>query len=682
MAVYEWQDITSQLKSACHGLPLGSLQHDENFGLFEAMSAIEMMDSKMDAGMLCNKDLCSVSSAEEALEKGILDSNPSGALVLGVADELLACMTTWLDGHSLAQTVLTCLYTYIVPQIENLQLKAICNAVLKCCEMINYIVNSASCFEEEDFLTCTYGFDLASKVTISKVVGSIKDAEDDIIRKSKKKDLSALDQAILDRLKFWRHLLLTLQNIHTFEKCNLGTLQDNLTSAIEYLPLLKTTFKLGTAAVPKTENQKFKTMVGFEYLINQRLLSSTPPRYIDMMEREPSFDYTANLLNHLDKMCKVVNCTSLTSIIRFFDKFSDENPSVLARSSLYHIFLIDDHVLGDEMFTKYIKEEVASFSCPPSFIPSISSDPSVKSIINTFLDYSLPPVRAYLHAMCHNRGRQRRRLASLLGDLGELYVKAEEFDTILSNHINQMDSSVSHLCCYSCWVLFLTVEVMVKYLLLGWELDLYGIHESHYVYCYLEYLFGWLRQTVIKGQELVFVGEAAEKKMSKKNKNSKKKKRERNHAVLLEMSQIYRMLAHAYLRAIEAFTIQGKLDKSLNGKFDREDLRFRQRFAPFAQVPMPVPLDMRSYPPLNHIKTNATPNQETHLFGESLRYFTSVRDQLERIPPSDYMGKLMKAVKMNCVVVKLAADGHLKNSTDPPVLDFKVCQNIPILRVT
>lgn len=36
-------------------LKLGELFHDELFGLFEAMSAIEMMDPKMDAGMLCNR---------------------------------------------------------------------------------------------------------------------------------------------------------------------------------------------------------------------------------------------------------------------------------------------------------------------------------------------------------------------------------------------------------------------------------------------------------------------------------------------------------------------------------------------------------------------------------------------------------------------------------------------------
>lgn len=38
-------------------LQLGELVHNQKlFGLFEAMSAIEMMDPKMDAGMGCNKN--------------------------------------------------------------------------------------------------------------------------------------------------------------------------------------------------------------------------------------------------------------------------------------------------------------------------------------------------------------------------------------------------------------------------------------------------------------------------------------------------------------------------------------------------------------------------------------------------------------------------------------------------
>merc|ERR1719204_984024 len=80
----------------------------------------------MDAGMLCNKDLCQVSSAEDAIEQGLLPlrlgtSDCAGLTtqdIVGISDELLCCMCTWLNGHSLAQTVLTCLYLHSVPRIK------------------------------------------------------------------------------------------------------------------------------------------------------------------------------------------------------------------------------------------------------------------------------------------------------------------------------------------------------------------------------------------------------------------------------------------------------------------------------------------------------------------------------------------------------------------------------------
>lgn len=48
---YGWVDITDDFLSACGELNLGELAQDVSFGLFEAMSAIEMMDPKMDVGM-------------------------------------------------------------------------------------------------------------------------------------------------------------------------------------------------------------------------------------------------------------------------------------------------------------------------------------------------------------------------------------------------------------------------------------------------------------------------------------------------------------------------------------------------------------------------------------------------------------------------------------------------------
>ena len=41
------------------------------FGLFDAMSAIEMMDPKMDVGMLCNSSQRQIRSFQQAVEVGV-----------------------------------------------------------------------------------------------------------------------------------------------------------------------------------------------------------------------------------------------------------------------------------------------------------------------------------------------------------------------------------------------------------------------------------------------------------------------------------------------------------------------------------------------------------------------------------------------------------------------------------
>ncbi|OWK07240.1 NAA35 [Cervus elaphus hippelaphus] len=63
-----WVDITQDFEEACRELKLGELLHDKLFGLFEAMSAIEMMDPKMDAGMIGNQVNRKVLNFEQAIK--------------------------------------------------------------------------------------------------------------------------------------------------------------------------------------------------------------------------------------------------------------------------------------------------------------------------------------------------------------------------------------------------------------------------------------------------------------------------------------------------------------------------------------------------------------------------------------------------------------------------------------
>lgn len=107
-------------------LKLGELIHDDTFSLYEAMSAIEMMDPKMDAGMLCNRGIHQIKSFDQAVEDNILKlNNFDDKEIIGIIDSTYACLATWLEGHSLAKTVFINLYLHKPYQIEDKILKVI-----------------------------------------------------------------------------------------------------------------------------------------------------------------------------------------------------------------------------------------------------------------------------------------------------------------------------------------------------------------------------------------------------------------------------------------------------------------------------------------------------------------------------------------------------------------------------
>ena len=122
-------------------LSLGELVHDESFGLFEAMSAIEMMDPKMDAGMMTSGGSCRRPPLTYATAQagGHLDTSGNSDLI-GVYDQTLACLVTWLEGHSLAQTVFTNLYLHAPFQATQPFIKAFSVVTLKLVDLIKDFV--------------------------------------------------------------------------------------------------------------------------------------------------------------------------------------------------------------------------------------------------------------------------------------------------------------------------------------------------------------------------------------------------------------------------------------------------------------------------------------------------------------------------------------------------------------
>ncbi|KAG8060619.1 hypothetical protein GUJ93_ZPchr0002g26470 [Zizania palustris] len=105
-----WTDASPLLAAACRDLQDGELVHGENFSLFSAMSALEIMDPKMDPGI----ERSGYYSIEEAIEDGIapiplsLDRTLDIQYTLDVMDHLFSCeATTWNKGFCVLLVMLS-----------------------------------------------------------------------------------------------------------------------------------------------------------------------------------------------------------------------------------------------------------------------------------------------------------------------------------------------------------------------------------------------------------------------------------------------------------------------------------------------------------------------------------------------------------------------------------------------
>jgi hypothetical protein len=99
----EWKPVEPLLEAARQELRVGQMVHSSGFSLFEAMSAVEIGNPKMDAGAVPRQEATPI-------EQRPLPLDLTPAQVLGVMDHLLRLEATWQTGSSLAQTLYSSLY--------------------------------------------------------------------------------------------------------------------------------------------------------------------------------------------------------------------------------------------------------------------------------------------------------------------------------------------------------------------------------------------------------------------------------------------------------------------------------------------------------------------------------------------------------------------------------------------
>ncbi|XP_029294720.1 N-alpha-acetyltransferase 35, NatC auxiliary subunit isoform X1 [Cottoperca gobio] len=703
-----WVDITHEFKGACKELYLGELLHDKLFGLFEAMSAIEMMDPKMDAGMIGNQVNRKVLNFEQAIKEGAIKvKDLSLPELIGIIDTSFCCLITWLEGHSLAQTVFTCLYVHNPDLIEEPALKAFALGILKVCDIAREKVNKAAVFEEvrnvlqsEDFQAMTYGFKMANNVTDLRVTGMLKDVEDELQRKVKSTRTRQGEQrdpevevehqqflALFNRIKFTRLLLTALITFTKKETSSVGEAQKLVAQAADLLSAIHSSIQHGIQSQNDTTKGDHPIMMGFEPLVNQRLLPPTFPRYAKIIKREDMVAYFSKLIERIKTVCDVINTTNLHGILDFFCEFSEQSPCVLSRSLLQTTFLIDNKkVFGTHLMQDMIKDALRYFVSPPvlSYKCCLFNNHQAKDYIDSFVTHCSRPFCSLIQIHGHNRARQRDKLGHILEEFATLQDEAEKVDAALHGLLMKLEPQRQHLACLGTWILYHNLRIMVQYLLSGFELELYSMHEYYYIYWYLsEFLYAWLMSTLSRADSSQMAEEriVEEQVKGRSSKKTKKKKKVRPLSKEITMSQAYQNMCAGMYKTMVALDMDGKMRKP-QFELDSEQVRYEHRFAPFNSVVTPPPVHYIQFKEMSDLKKYNPPPGSADLYMAASKHFQQAKLILENVPiPDPEVNRILKVAKPNIVVMKLLAGGHKKETKVLPEFDFSAHKYFPVVKI-
>ncbi|RXG64381.1 N-alpha-acetyltransferase 35, NatC auxiliary subunit [Armadillidium vulgare] len=551
---YNWLDITTDFFQATKDLDLGELLHDDSFGLFEAMSAIEMMDPKMDAGMICNRG------------KKVMNFDQAVKELVGIFDSIFACLVTWLEGHSAAQTVLTCLYLHKPLSIVDRALRAFSIHTLKLLALINKIIQTACVYEEEDFQTALYGYGTCPEVTETRSAGMMREVEEELqraVKSSRSKQGEPWDPkmqkqhedavALFSRIRFLRLLYAALTAIMRKDQTGIQEAERSLASCTELICIMQNTINRGLkpkAYKDEEGNKDYPTILGFEPLVNQRLLPPTFPRYTRLRTRKEAMAYLEDMVTRVKHCLKITHCTMFQTSLEFIEKFSESRPCVLSRSLAQILYY---SLWGGQSMQDVLREAARNFICPPALLPK----------------------------------------APVLNN-----PEADKVDAFLHNVLLKSDQPRPHLAYLGTWILYHTLRLMIKYLLTGFTLELYAVHEYHYIYWYLyEFVYVWLVSALSRADAMLLEQEGYEIKGKSSRSSKSRNRNKKKHRPYGKEINYYTGLQHicgGYYKAMMGLRVGGKVKFPLP-EFDNEEFRYDHRFMPFRVVMTPPPVHYEQF---------------------------------------------------------------------------------------
>ena len=610
-----WVDITGCFKEACASLAEGELYCEEKFGLVEAMTAIEIMDPKMDSTAALFRLGREILTFDDGIQNGLVKiDNFSVEELVGIMDETFATIVTWLDGQNILQTVFTNLYLHDHSKIKDDTLRAFVILALK---FINWTIthtnSSCVCYEEDFVGVSTLKFDLANEISYSEAIANAKTIEQNI-----------KDQNVVARLTCFRLLLLCLTtcgNYSSFSQCerDMEVLTKSFVGLKEKLNVIKSSLDLGIKSVeeevkdPSAARFDYPTIMGFDPLANQHLLPPTLPRAPVIKTRLEAMEFLEKLVDDLQILLTQPDFSyEPWDFLDFLTSFTAREPNVLVRLIGRNMLSNIVNNAGENFATGSQGKEVneaagivphlcQTFLNIHDFTPKALQlmPPETRAGLQVFLTNLSCTLVAYVQLHYLNLSRQRDKIGKLLEQMFMVTEQAETCDNLLANlaAASPNASPAAEKPRLELLTTYLTTCMEMRYVMLGFQLGIYSSHEYRFVFAGLAEHF--LRYYVAFSENALAIV------MMPTSKNNKNKTNKKTSVVpppsaqyiedLLRQSQSYYSLCMAYFFLSHGLILDGRIQTPKQSKYDDEGRRYFYRFAPFANVSRPPFFSYETY---------------------------------------------------------------------------------------
>lgn len=670
------EDITEDFFSSCRELNLGEIVKDESFDLFEAISAIEILDPKMDLGIHLFDD-------KLTLKELVKDNKVNVTVVpypdlISIIDATMALIMCWLEGQLLDQTVYTNLCLIDLDTIKSPMLYGSCRGIINFMQGLKLCIETAGCFNDEDFTSFTAHTKL--NFTFTPQCDELN-AAIDILRR-KKSNSEYEDQVLLEaieyRLCFFKATFIFFSIFFTAAEdetmIEFETEVKLIDKILHYLDKVSCSTKFGTQP-PTDDDSNYAWLPYFEPHANRLYSQPTFPREIKILSRRNAYEKYQNFFITIKQMfIQIQNMPyTLDSFLSFLQHFGSFGSSALSRSIAQLIIIPNNFmVCGYSSINSIVVDAINDLdSCLNGFDTELKVYKNIEPSddIQHFFDLTTQTFLNAFKIFGHNIARQRDSLfKTCFKNLGMLQTMSYQIETDIIYDKSCLKQQPTIL---TTFLLMHISKFMLYHFELGFNLELFVPYEMPYIYFYYGRIVAHKLTSFLEKRCNLLASNF--KKLYETASSSRKdkliyKKRESDVA-----KNINHLRTEVNYHKINTLLNDAFLKFSLGLKFsnrlkipENENVCFNQRFSVYSSLSKMLFVDYKVYSTTPEVKNTKNFIPEQYFAAAKLNFEEAVKycRHLEENFPDDILCDLSiisRVAKQNTIVSNLLASSSNLN---------------------